>query len=150
MQTSLEWQQCLRCLRTEENLRRGTRKLFWVINIFAIFTVVMVSQVYTYVGTCQIVHCTYVEFTLAIKPREALKAASQVVLVAKNPPSVEETYESRVQSLGREDPLEEGLATHSSIFAWRIPWTEEPGGLQSIALQSQTWLKWLSMDAWSF
>ena len=37
-----------------------------------------------------------------------------------------------VRSLGQEDPLEEGMATHSSIFAWRIPWTEEPGGLQSI------------------
>ena len=36
----------------------------------------------------------------------------------------------RVRSLGREDPLEEGMATHSSILAWRIPWTEEPGGLQ--------------------
>ena len=40
----------------------------------------------------------------------------------------------RVQSLGWEDPLEEGIATHSSIPAWRIPWTEEPGGLQSIEL----------------
>ena len=57
-----------------------------MINIFDLFTVVMVSQVYTYVGTCQIVHGTYVEFTLAIKPLEALKAASRVVLVAKNPP----------------------------------------------------------------
>ena len=37
-----------------------------------------------------------------------------------------------VQSLGREDPLEEGMATHSSILAWRVPWTEEPGGLQSM------------------
>ena len=40
-----------------------------------------------------------------------------------------------VQSLGREDPLEEGMAAHSSILAWRIPWTEEPGGLQSMGLQ---------------
>ena len=40
-----------------------------------------------------------------------------------------------VQSLGQEDPLEEGMATHSSIFAWRIPWTVEPGGLQSMGLQ---------------
>ena len=37
----------------------------------------------------------------------------------------------RVQSLGQEDPLEEGMATHPSILAWEIPWTEEPGGLQS-------------------
>jgi len=41
----------------------------------------------------------------------------------------------RVQSLGWEDPLEEGMATHSSILAWEIPWTQEPGGLQSMGLQ---------------
>ena len=40
--------------------------------------------------------------------------------------------------LGQEDPLEEGMATHSSILAWRIPWTEEPGGLQFMGLQSLT------------
>ena len=49
----------------------------------------------------------------------------------KNPPVKQET---RVRSPGGEDPLEEGVATHSSILAWRIPWTEEPGGLQSIGL----------------
>ena len=54
----------------------------------------------------------------------------------------------QVQSLDQEEPLAEGMATHSSILAWRIPWTEEPGGLQSIALQkSQTPLKRLSMHA---
>ena len=42
----------------------------------------------------------------------------------------------RAQSLGREDPLEEGMATHSSTLAWRIPWTEEPGGLQSMGSQT--------------
>ena len=49
----------------------------------------------------------------------------------KNLPAVQETRETQGHSLGREDPLEEGRATHSSILAWRIPWTEEPGGLQS-------------------
>ena len=44
----------------------------------------------------------------------------------------------QVQSLGWEDPLEKGMAAHSSILAWQIPWTEEPGGLQSIRSQSQT------------
>ena len=43
--------------------------------------------------------------------------------------------ETSVQSLGQEDPLQKGMATHSSILAWRIPWTEEPGGLQSTELQ---------------
>ena len=49
----------------------------------------------------------------------------------KNPPAVRETQEMQVPSLGRADPLEEGTATHSSVPAWRIPRTEEPGGLQS-------------------
>ena len=50
----------------------------------------------------------------------------------KNLPAVQKT---RVRSLGREDPLEKGMATHSSIFAWRIPWKEEPGGLQLVGSQ---------------
>ena len=45
------------------------------------------------------------------------------------------TQETRVQSLGQEDPLEKGMAVHSSILAWRIPWTGEPGRLQSVRLQ---------------
>ena len=49
----------------------------------------------------------------------------------KNPPAVQETQEMPVQSLRQEDPLEQEMATHSSILAWKIPWTEEPGGLQS-------------------
>ena len=52
--------------------------------------------------------------------------------VVKNAPSMQET---QVRSLGWEDPLEEGMATHSSILAWRIPWTEELGYLQSMGLQ---------------
>jgi len=55
--------------------------------------------------------------------------ASLVAQRVKNLPAMWETW---VQSLGWEDPLEEGVATHSSILAWRIPWTEEPGGLQSM------------------
>ena len=43
--------------------------------------------------------------------------------------------ETQVQSLGQEDPLEKEIATHSNILAWRIPWTEKPGGLQSMGLQ---------------
>ena len=60
---------------------------------------------------------------------------SQVALVIKNPLPVQERKELRVPSLGQEDPLEEGMVTHSSILAWRIPRTEEPGGLQSMVLQ---------------
>ena len=52
--------------------------------------------------------------------------------MVKNLPVMQEAW---VQSLGWEDPLENSMATHSSIVAWRIPWTEEPGGLQSMELQ---------------
>ena len=51
---------------------------------------------------------------------------------------MQETQETQVQSLGMEDPLEEKVATHSSSLAWKIPWTEVPGRLQSMGLQSQT------------
>ena len=56
----------------------------------------------------------------------------EVAQMVKNPPTIWETW---VLSLGWEDPLEEGMATHSSILAWRIPWTEETGRLQSIGSQ---------------
>ena len=55
--------------------------------------------------------------------------------LVKNLPAIQE---SRVQSLGQEDPLEEGMAAHSSILARRIPWTERPDGLQSMGSQSWT------------
>ena len=58
-----------------------------------------------------------------------------VVQMVKNPPAMQET---RVRSLGLEDPLENKMATHSSILAWRILWTEEPGRLRSTESQSQT------------
>ena len=54
-----------------------------------------------------------------------------MVQMVKRPPAMRETL---VPSLGQEDPLEKEMATHSSILAWRISWTEEPGGLQSIGL----------------
>ena len=57
------------------------------------------------------------------------RMASLVTQVVKNLPAVQET---RVRSLGREDPLEKEMVIHSSILAWRVPWTEEPGGLQSM------------------
>ena len=61
-------------------------------------------------------------------------------LVAQMVRNLTATQETQIQSLGWEDPLEKGMATHSSILAWRIPWTEEPGGLQSIGLQRATLL----------
>ena len=58
--------------------------------------------------------------------------ASLVAQTVKNLPTTQETW---VQALGPEDPLEQGMVTHSSILAWRIPWREEPGGLQSMGSQ---------------
>ena len=55
--------------------------------------------------------------------------------VGKNPPVIQEPQETQVRSLGGEDPLEQEMETHSRILAWRISWTEEPGGLQSIESQ---------------
>ena len=63
------------------------------------------------------------------------EVTSLVTQTVKNPPAMQEMW---VPSLGWEDPLEKGMATHSSILAWRIPQTEEPGRLQSMGLQSRT------------
>ena len=69
--------------------------------------------------------------------------ASLVAQMVKNLSAMQETW---VWSLGQKDPLEKGMATYSSSLAWEIPWTEEPGGLQFMASQSQTWL---SEQAWA-
>ena len=63
--------------------------------------------------------------------------------MVKNLPAVQET---RLQSLGQEDPLENGMATHSSILAWRIPWTEEPGGFQSMGHKESDMTKQLTLS----
>ena len=78
----------------------------------------------------------YIEvLTPQYKNGNLLDKASLVAQTVKNLPAMRET---QVRSLGWEDPLEKGMATHSSTLAWRILWTEETGGLQSIVLQSQT------------
>ena len=68
--------------------------------------------------------------------------ASPEAQTVKSPPAVQET---QVRSLGWEDPLEKEMATHSSVLAWRIPWTEEPGGLQSIGSQESNMAEPLSL-----
>ena len=62
-----------------------------------------------------------------------------MALVVKNTPAVQETQAMWVWSLGQDDPLEEGMAAHSSILAWRIPGTEEPGGLPSTGRHRVGW-----------
>ena len=69
--------------------------------------------------------------------------ASLVAQLVKHLPSMWETW---IRSLGWEDPLEKGMATHSSILAWKILWPEEPGGLQFMGLQSRTWLSDLTAN----
>ena len=59
-------------------------------------------------------------------------------LVAQRLKCLPSMWDTQVLSLGREDPLEKEMVTHSSILAWRVPWMEEPGGLQSTGLQSRT------------
>ena len=84
-----------------------------VVDTFIILTVIMSS--YTFVKAYQLIR------------------ASLVSQRVKNPLAMQETG---VRSLGRKDPLEKGKATYSDILAWRIPWTEEPGGLQSMGSQT--------------
>ena len=78
--------------------------------------------------------CCSPETTTTLLISYTKKRASLVAEMIQSPPAVQETW---VRSLGWEDPLEKEMPTHSSILAWRIPWTEEPGGLQS--MESQSW-----------
>ena len=75
--------------------------------------------------------------SLPVTAAAAANWASLVDQTVKHLPAMQET---QVQSLGQEDPMEKEMATHSSILAWKILWTEEPGGLQSMGSQSRTWL----------
>ena len=72
------------------------------------------------------------------KPYSIVCLASLVSQTIKNLPAVQETW---VQSLDQENPLEQEMANHGNILAWRIPWTEEPGALQSMGSQSWTQLR---------
>ena len=69
--------------------------------------------------------------------------------VVKNMPTVQEMQETQIWFLNKEDPLEEGMTTHSNILAWRIPWTEESGGLRSMGLQRVRLRVWLKSLTWS-
>ena len=71
----------------------------------------------------------------SLSPPHPDPRASHVALVVKNPPDNPEDLRDMSLTPGSEDPLEEGMATPSNIFAWRIPWTEEPGRLQPIGSQ---------------
>ena len=76
--------------------------------------------------------CVYSGTMRYLSPLFLFVGASLVAQMVKNLPAMQETW---VRFLGWEDPLEKGMATLFSVLAWRIPWTEEPGGLQSMGLQ---------------
>ena len=86
---------------------------------------------------------------LTLPQRQDRFLVSLVAQTVKNLPAMQETW---VQSLGEEDPLEKGMATHSSILAWRIPWTEEPGRQQSVGLQESDMTEQLThiLTTWAY
>ena len=90
----------------------------------------------------------YLYFQVSIVPQGDFPSGSAV----KNPPVMQEMQETQVGSLGQEEPLEEGMENHSSFLAWRIPWTEKPGGLRSTGPQrvGHDWSNWAQMYAQSF
>ena len=72
---------------------------------------------------------------LTSNPKEVLSSMCGAYLVTQTVKNLPAVWESWIPFLGQEDPLEKGMAIHSSIIAWRIPWTEEPGRLQSMGSQ---------------
>ena len=102
------------------------------------------KRVYFTIAYVVLSHCSNccVENTVGTSEPERLISrrllASLLAQQVKNLLVIQESQQMRARSLGREDPLEKGMAIHSSILSWRIPWTGDPGGLQSMRSQSQT------------
>ena len=84
---------------------------------------------------------------LLFNPSYYFCGPSQVALVVRNPPANVGDIGDMGSVLGQEDPLKKEMATHSSILAWKTPWTEEPSGLQTMGLQESGMTEWLSMQA---
>ena len=96
-----------------------------------IFTYICVTYIYTHTHTHTCIYtCTNIHtHKNTMEYYSAIKKSCLMVQMLK---SLSAMHGTQVQSLGQEDPLEKGMLTHSSILAWRIPWTEEPGRLQSV------------------
>ena len=114
--------------------------LYWQVNSLSLCHLVspllcmcVCMCVYIYIS---IIDCWYSWINIM-----CLYRASLIAQWVKNLPAMQENW---VRFLGREDPLEKEMATHSSVLAWRIPWTEEPGGLQSMELQESDTTEWLN------
>ena len=89
-------------------------------------------MVISFTATLLVIHLCVTSKSDKSSGHPELVPSSLVAQMVKNLPAVQEIW---VRSLGQEDPLGKGMATHSSILAWRIPWAEKPGGLQSTGLQ---------------
>jgi len=84
---------------------------------------------------CLLSSPTFAMWVSCLQGDPQLLEGFETLLWVKNPPAMQKMQKIWVQFLVHKDPLEKGMATHSSILAWRIPWTEEPGGLQSMESQ---------------
>ena len=82
--------------------------------------------------------CQYIEAYVSLYKDLIVFQASLMAQMVNNLPAMQETW---VPSLGQDDSMEKGMATHSSVLAWRIPWTEEPGRLQSVGLKESDMIK---------
>ena len=100
-----------------------SRKHILVMALYSSHTALPASGPKTHLGPC--VNSSVGQ---GFGTRHLSRGASQVLLVVKNPPA----NDGDLRDAGREDPLEEAMATHSGILAWRLPWAEEPGGPQSM------------------
>ena len=105
----------------------------------------------TYTCTALLLGFNYYNYFLYIMKTSAWVLGSITSLVAQMVKHLPTTRETRVRSLGWEDPLEKEMATHSSVLAWRIPWMEEPDGLQSMGSKrvGLDWVTSLSLSLWT-
>ena len=110
---------------------------------------IYVSHIYIYIHTCI---CTFTNIHTHKNTMEYYSAIKNSCLMAQMVKSLSAMHGTQVQSLGQEDPLEKGMLTHSSILAWRIPWTEEPGRLQSLGSQrvGHNWTSKTHKKEWTF
>ena len=92
----------------------------------------MVQSNYLEALSCALLRFCYLAYYFVFGGFNDVSGASLVAQMVKNLPAMQETWD---RSLGQEDPLEKGMSTHSGILVWRIPWREEPGGLESTGPQ---------------
>ena len=118
----------------------------WVVWAVYIFWLLTPYQSYHFKYLLPSIGCLFIMLVVSFAVQK-LFSLSWICLVAqtiKNPPAMQEIW---VWSLGWEDPLEKGMAIHSSILVWRIPWIEEPGGCSPWGCQESDLTEWLSMHA---